>query len=476
MAEDDGFCPLSPEAASDLSSLWDSDIEEVFYATFTARPTILRSAPSLPCALSGHAAATVADRLYVFGGQTGSCGPRATVISNLFTCDLSTALWSEIHCPLTPSARCGHTLTAVTTNGRHHLILYGGVSADDVWGDLWAYHCADFTWRRCCSIGSEEEPAPSARHGHTAVHSDALVVVYGGQGPDGRILADGVHLYHPEAQAWVRHPTESSISPPGRCGHSAVVHDGHMYVFGGQVAPDRGGARASHPVECNDLLRYSIASGTWTELMPYNRDLVPTPRSAHSATLYNGQMVVAGGWDQDHAVCGDVFSFDLVAERWSKYTFPLKSKDRIDPLQRRSHTACLRGGDELLLVGGCHYQSRRRPDVVSITLRPLSLKEHAAKFILEHNLPYREAPDASLPHWIDIPILPSISTGRPPKRRGSGGPQWPRAKYPRLRLSDYDSAGASSPSGGSVTSEDSVTSGEPSLAASSSTAPAPFST
>lgn len=45
--------------------------------------------------------------------------------------------------------------------------------------------------------------------------------------------------------------------------------------------------------------------------VPPNCDLVPTPRSSHSTTLYGDAMVVVGGTDADGTICNDMYAFDF---------------------------------------------------------------------------------------------------------------------------------------------------------------------
>eukprot|EP00667_Euglena_gracilis_P018794 EG_transcript_20014 len=285
------------------------------------------------------------------------------------------------------------------------------------------------------------------------------MVVFGGCGPGGALLA-GVHLYHPEAHTWLQ-PTSPINAPAGRCGHSAVVRGPHMFVFGGQVERGRPGdaRRSLDLVRCNDLLMYNIETATWTELVPPNCDLVPTPRSSHSTTLYGDAMVVVGGTDADGTICNDMYAFDFATFGWTKYTFPLKDKAGTDPLQRHSHSACMGRDGQLLVVGGCHFQDHGRRDVVAVTLRPLSLKELVAKYIVEAGVPYQEEADATLAPWSDIPesaLCGAACRGpaRPRKRRCSSGATW-RAKARRADPEDWDSVGPSSPSSCSLASDDS---------------------
>ena len=446
----------SDSGDSDFSSLWGSDLDAVFFPTFSTRPTLLRSGPCPPRALASHRTAVTDQHLWVFGGRRR--GPRGPEETDMFQYNLSTEQWAEVYSPLSPPSRWGHSLTAVPDAsdpcGRQ-LVLYGGQTLDgEVCGDCWEFSLRTCTWRRCNSFASDVMPAPRVLH--SAVLSDALLVVYGGMGGRGECLG-GVHLFHKEAQQWLSAPDPpagSGAGPGLRCGHSAVVHGGRMYIFGGQTRRERGpgvpGKSGAERVRLNDLHAYDLATGMWWELRPLHSELVPPPRWCHAAALYGPKMVLVGGSDCDNVICGDMYAFHLESHEWEKYIFPLKAKDFNVPLQRHSHTADLVGDGELLVIGGCHFQGQSRRDMLRIIARPLTLKELVALHILQHDVPYRAAPVmvAAPGPWGDLVLPPAQGPpGRaepPRKRRRSTRPSG--LKVPRPEHEDLDSVGPSSPS------------------------------
>lgn len=79
-------------------------------------------------------------------------------------------------------------------------------------------------WPRRGANGEDAAPAPRAHH--SAVAGDAVMVVFGGCGPGGALLA-GVHLYHPEAHTWLR----ASRRSPVVLGWNALRALFHVQVF-----------------------------------------------------------------------------------------------------------------------------------------------------------------------------------------------------------------------------------------------------
>jgi N-acetylneuraminic acid mutarotase len=105
-------------------------------------------------------------------------------------------------------------------------------------------------------------------------------------------------LYSSNA-AW----SELASAPPGRLGHSAVVHEDSMYLFGGE--------RSAYVYE--DVWRYDFAQDTWEYQAP--TALVPgLARHDHSAVVYNGTMYVYGG--RSPAAQGDFWAYDMRARTW----------------------------------------------------------------------------------------------------------------------------------------------------------------
>lgn len=75
---------------------------------------------------------------------------------------------------------------------------------------------------------------PSRRYGHTMMHHDRFLYVFGGSADN--TLPNYVHCYDLDAQVWavIRPEVESDV-PMGRVFHAAAIIKDAMYIFGGTI-------------------------------------------------------------------------------------------------------------------------------------------------------------------------------------------------------------------------------------------------
>jgi len=156
-----------------------------------------------PASRTNHAAAAVGNKMYVFGGNNNNERGVYQVLDDLNVLDVDTMTWSQ---PATsgakPSARSGHTLTAIGQN----LYLFGG----GVWNE---------------------------RDGWVRKHSD-------------------VHVLDTKTMHWTQPACENNIDNSTFAITFAVGR--FLYVFGG-------GSRPNHCV-VNDLNVLDTASFTWVSV------------------------------------------------------------------------------------------------------------------------------------------------------------------------------------------------------------------
>ena len=83
--------------------------------------------------------------------------------------------------------------------------------------------------------------------------------------------------------------------PKARSSHTAVEHQGSVYMFGGEfTSPSL--AKFSH---YGDTWRFKVGgegnAGVWEDLSPLCSGTSPSARSGHRATLAGGRMIIFGG-------------------------------------------------------------------------------------------------------------------------------------------------------------------------------------
>jgi N-acetylneuraminic acid mutarotase len=94
--------------------------------------------------------------------------------------------------------------------------------------------------------------------------------------------------------------------PRSRDDHTAVVYDGSMVVFGGFV---EGSERT------NEIYRYYFRDNRWERILVLGK-MQPVPRAGHSAVVYGDTMLVFGGRDDENNKLNDLWSFNFTTYQW----------------------------------------------------------------------------------------------------------------------------------------------------------------
>lgn len=79
-----------------------------------------------------------------------------------------------------------------------------------------------------------------------------------------------------------------------------------MYVFGG---------KSDNANKLNDLWAFNLNNPSWTKIKPVD-EVIPEPRSGHSAQIYDGVMLVFGGILEVTKEMNDVCAFSISQKRW----------------------------------------------------------------------------------------------------------------------------------------------------------------
>ena len=64
------------------------------------------------------------------------------------------------------------------------------------------------------------------------------------------------------------------------------------------------------------MWKFDISARVWTEIVVDVPDTVPSPRSGHSSTLYQGYICVFGGIFEVTKELNDLHLFDIENNRW----------------------------------------------------------------------------------------------------------------------------------------------------------------
>ena len=234
-------------------------------------------------------AAVYNNKMYVFGGN--DFGP-GNYYDTMRIYDFNTSTWSDGTADTTGGERSDHT--AVVYNNR--MYVYAGSYDGGTYNTMRIYDFATETWT---GNGYGDDDVDTARWGHSAVVYNGKMYVYGGIDGSSTLL-NTLRIYDFSTKTWSAGATDVA-----RMTHSAVVYNGKMYIFGGDTGS---GAVATMRV-------YDIASNTWSD---GTTDGTNT-RNDHKAVVYNNMMYVFGGYN-DIDDLATMRSYDFASSAWSAVT------------------------------------------------------------------------------------------------------------------------------------------------------------
>ncbi|CAK3910703.1 1,3-beta-glucanosyltransferase gel3 [Lecanosticta acicola] len=160
--------------------------------------------------------------------------------------------------------------------------------------------------------------------------ADGLLIYVPGFGDDGILLAlaggtnetftqmNNIDVYDIANSTWYKQATSGStpeirVNP---CAVIAAAPDGssyNIYMFGGQnLIP------AGNQTQYNDVWILTLPSFTWIKVDQSGQS-VPYGRSGHTCNIWDGQMVVVGGYTGDQSLSCDspgIYVYDLSALEW----------------------------------------------------------------------------------------------------------------------------------------------------------------
>ncbi|XP_077129396.1 leucine-zipper-like transcriptional regulator 1 homolog isoform X2 [Ranitomeya variabilis] len=220
---------------------------------------------------------------------------------------------------------------AVAYNG--FVYVHGG-RQDTVLGDFWRYSIALGRWEQLPS----SRQAPDKLEGHSMVAHEGRLYVFGGMVDFGATREmTPLWMYGTETRRWseVKASEGQENRPTNRKGHSAVVYQSAMFVYGGYF--DIEGA-------VEEFWMIDFDSQKWSQLSPHTRGLGPGPRHGHSCVTHNAAMFLFGGL-KNMSEQNDFWRFDFRRHIWSVI------KTSSGPPKSVGHACVLHRGC-LWIVGG----------------------------------------------------------------------------------------------------------------------------
>uniref|UniRef100_A0AAF5PSP2 Kelch domain-containing protein family protein n=1 Tax=Wuchereria bancrofti TaxID=6293 RepID=A0AAF5PSP2_WUCBA len=343
-----------------------------------------------------HAAVALNDQIYSFGGYCSGELYDGSQPVDVHVLDTGNYRWRKLTVRTDnneskttypsvsqnnwPYQRYGHTV--VEYNGKAY--LWGG--RNDEFGACSKMYCFDpeaVTW----SVVPSEGEAPPARDGHSAVVVDDLMFMFGGFEEDSQRFSQETFAYNFKRRKWYELKTTGEL-PQWRDFHTACVINKKMYIFGGRS--DLHGAFHSSRDYYSDVLKVlNLKTGRWED--PKVTGDCPCGRRSHSAWVRNNKMYIFGGYlGTENRHLNELHEFDPATSCWRR----LKPFGTGPSPRRRQCVVVV--GERVFLFGGTMPSNSKKMDPVHSGLCDLSdlhvldyaptLKDLAANAVIRNGL------------------------------------------------------------------------------------------
>ncbi|XP_009763861.1 protein GLUTELIN PRECURSOR ACCUMULATION 3 [Nicotiana tabacum] len=232
-----------------------------------------------------HVAVSIDCHMFIFGGRSGS-----RRLGDFWVLDTDIWQWSELTSfGDLPSAR---DFAAASAIGNSKIVMYGGWDGKKWLSDVYILDTMSLEWRELSVLGT----LPPPRCGHTSTMVEKRLLVYGGRGGGGPIMADlwalkGLIEEENESPGWTQLKLPGQ-APTARCGHTVTSGGLYLLLFGGHGT---GGWLSRYDVYYNDCVVLDRVSVQWKRLATMN--VSPAARAYHSMTSVGSRYLLFGGFD-----------------------------------------------------------------------------------------------------------------------------------------------------------------------------------
>ena len=209
--------------------------------------------------------------------------------------------WSEYTPSASPAGR--QEASMVWDTATQSAWMFGGHASNAFlyFADLWHYDWPRRAWAEILPLN--EGPTPGSRWGHAAVwdSNSRSMLIFAGRSQV--TFYDDTWQFRSEGSTWTQLPAK----PSARAYHTAILDpvENAVLVFGGET---------SNAGVLEDLQRYSLADGQWSESPTTGAGA----RSRHTAVWVptTRSMLVFGGWSGQQYL-DDLRSYDASAGTWT---------------------------------------------------------------------------------------------------------------------------------------------------------------
>jgi len=305
----------------------------------------------------GHAGVTINEHLFVFGGFADE----STVNHCLLLSDTHTGKFSKLRVRgdvPPPRERASCSLIG------KRIYIFGGYNRGPelYYNSLYIFESDSLTFTKVEPRGIP----PDRRCGHSACVIDGKLWIFGGRGKikvsdsyfsgTRLIYTSDLHCYDAATNEWLRYEPRG-IGPSGRALHSATVVGRKMYIFGGANTT---GSRNDTSGFC-DLYELDVDTMCWTECE--TQGTPPPPCYGHSATFVGDNKILFFLAGKDTKIITE-FIFSM-SKKWNGNNL------------RMQEIPLIQGGDirQLFMIPELYFLGVEM-NVVTIILTFLLIQQH----------------------------------------------------------------------------------------------------
>ncbi|GAX84183.1 hypothetical protein CEUSTIGMA_g11606.t1 [Chlamydomonas eustigma] len=319
------------------------------------RPSISVNA-LYPEARAFHCAASLGNKIYVFGGHVlqhdTANKRRRTFFSDIWCLNTETWQWTRNWVLVQHEGPCKRDMATLTHVGGNQLLLIGGRNeAGRAMGDMWLFDVEKSKWTPCKIPG----PAPIPRKMHAAVFVGAgCLILLGGERDVGALddLWSLKGLDGSEPLRWTQ--IHLKPCPPARFGHAIALNsDSHaIMMFGGCLDSASGSffALTRSYVQTNESWSLDLASFSWTRVGNMS---LPRSENLHASdAAVSSTPPRPSGSELDSLLPSPGSSHTPHHHSGSSSSSRTSGGSPLIPLPRMCHTLTAVSGGRTLMVGG----------------------------------------------------------------------------------------------------------------------------
>ncbi|EAS07283.2 kelch motif protein (macronuclear) [Tetrahymena thermophila SB210] len=168
---------------------------------------------------------------------------------------------------------------------------------------------------------------------------------------------------------------KASVYPTKRWGHTSVVYEKYLYVYGG----------CGKQQDCSktmQIFRLDCETYEWNKV-EYTTDVIPDSRDSHTANVINNKMWVFGGSNSE-LLFNEFWTFDLQKNEWLNPSSLIKGEI---PSPREGHASAVLQDRYLVIIGGFNSEIEQIYQDVYV----IDTKNKTSKNIGTIRMPVRES-------------------------------------------------------------------------------------